>query len=96
MATRASSHADEERTIFEAFLAAYPSFAVQVAEFRQPDDEFPDVVVKLIGGGEVDFEVGEWLDGRQMAEAKRYERLEAWMLDSIGPRLRTRPRTSGP
>src|SRR5207245_48624 len=43
------------------------------------------------GGGEVDFEVGEWLDGRQMAEAKRYERLEAWMLDSIGPQA---PNTS--
>ena len=70
MATRAPSQANQERAIFEAFLAAYPSFAAQVTEFRQPDVEFPDVVFKLLGGAEVDFELGEWLDGQQMAEAK--------------------------
>jgi hypothetical protein len=91
MATRAPSHADQERAIFEAFLTAYPSFAAQVTEFRQPDVEFPDVVVKLIGGAEVDFELGEWLDGHQMAEARQYERLESGMLDSIGPQA---PNTS--
>lgn len=85
MATRAPSHAQEERTIFEAFLAAYPSFAAQVESIRQPDDEFPDVIVGWKDGTEVDFEFGEWLDGAQMAEAKRHERLEAAILDSIGP-----------
>jgi len=37
----------------------------------------------------VDFELGEWLDGRQMAEAKRYERLKEGMLDLIGKMDRT-------
>lgn len=85
MATRPPSHAEEEKAIFEAFLAAHPAFAAQVKEVRQPDDAFPDVVVELTDGVEVDFELGEWLEGAQMAEAKRYERLEAAILDAIGP-----------
>jgi hypothetical protein len=84
MATRSRAHAEEEKAIFDAFLAAHPSFASTVKEAHQPDDEFPDVIVKLTDDAEVDFELGEWLDGAQMAEAKRYERLEEAILHAIG------------
>lgn len=85
MATRPPGHAKDERAIFEVFLAAHPSLAGEVKEVRQPDEEFPDVIMKLKDGAEVDFELGEWLDGAQMAEAKRHERLEAAIRDAIGP-----------
>lgn len=85
MSTRSSSHAKEERAIFDAFLAAHPSLAAQIKQSRQPDEEFPDVVVELKDGVEVDFELGEWLHGVQMAETKRRERQEAAIRDAIGP-----------
>jgi hypothetical protein len=49
------------------------------------DDQFPDIVVTMTDGTEVDFELGEWLDWVQMGAAKRYERLEKAMLDAIAP-----------
>ena len=85
MTTRASAHAKEEKGIFAAFLAAYPSFAAQVKDVDQPDDVFPDVVVTTTAGALIDFELGEWLDGLQMGVAKRYERHEKAMIDAIGP-----------
>ena len=85
MATRSQAHADDEKVIFEAFLAAHPSFAKKIKEVSQPDDEFPDVIVRLTDDAELDFELGEWLDGPQMAEATRYERLAEAIRDAIGP-----------
>jgi hypothetical protein len=71
MSTRAPAHAEQEEAIFDAFLFAYPSFAGEVKKADQPDAPFPDVVVELARGGLVDFELGEWLDGRQMGTALR-------------------------
>jgi hypothetical protein len=84
MSTRASAHAKEEKAIFDAFLVAYPSFAAQVSKFDQPDGPFPDVAAELIGGGLVDFELGEWLDGLQTGAAKRYDALAEAMTAAIG------------
>jgi hypothetical protein len=36
-------------------------------------------------GHQVDFELGEWLDGAQMGAAKRYDTLAEAILDAIGP-----------
>ena len=58
MSTREPAHAKEETAIFDAFLVAYPSFAGQVKKVDQPDAPFPDVVVELLDGGLVDFELG--------------------------------------
>jgi hypothetical protein len=85
MATRSAIHSREERAIFEAFLAAHPTLATKVEQIHQPDDEFPDIILELKDGTEVDFELGEWLDGAQMAEAKRHDRLEEAIRAAIGP-----------
>lgn len=85
MATRSSAHAEDEKAVFGAFLAAHRAFAATVKGFRQPDDEFPDVVAVLTDDSEIDFELGEWLDGAQMAAAKRYDGLAEALLEAIGP-----------
>jgi hypothetical protein len=73
MATRSTAHAEEEKAIFDAFIAAYPSFGAPIKKVEQPDAEFPDVIVEMANGTFIDFELGEWLDGGQMAAAKRYD-----------------------
>ena len=70
--------------MFEAFLAAFPAFAAGVETFRQPAEEFPDVVVRLKDGTEVEVELGEWVAGPQMAAAIRYDRLRDAIIDAIG------------
>jgi hypothetical protein len=85
MATRSTAHAGEEKAIFDAFVAAHPSFGAQIKNVEQPDAEFPDVIVELKNGTFIDFELGEWLDGAQMAGAKRYDALAKAMIDTLGP-----------
>jgi len=68
MPIRQTSHAEEEKAIFDAFLAAHSSFAATVKDVSQPDEQFPDMTVALTTGEEIDFELGEWLDGAQMAK----------------------------
>ena len=85
MATRSTAHAGEEKAIFDAFVAAHPSFGAQIKNVEQPDAEFPDVIVELKNGTFIDFELGEWLDGAQMAAAKRYDALAKAMIDTLGP-----------
>ena len=46
MATRATAHAKQGKAVFDAILAAYPSFAKMVTKADQPDTPFPDVVVE--------------------------------------------------
>ena len=85
MPTRQTAHAEEEKAIFEAFLTAHPAFAKVLKEYRQPDAEFPDVVVTLLDSREVDFELGEWIHGGQMGQAKRRQRLTESLEQAIGP-----------
>jgi hypothetical protein len=84
-ATRSSAHARDEKAVFGAFLAAHPTFAATVEDFRQPDDEFQNVVAVLRDDSEIDFVLGEWLDGTRMATAKRYDGLANALLDAIRP-----------
>jgi len=85
MVVRPSAHAADEKAIFGAFLAACPSFAAQVAVIDQPDAPFPDVVVTTTTGEMIDFELGGWLDGPQLATAKRYDSLACAIRNAIGP-----------
>jgi len=85
MPIRQPAHAEEEKAIFEAFLSAYPAFKATIKEVRQPDAEFPDAVATMLDGSEVDFELGEWLHGAQMGQAKRRERLVESIERAIGP-----------
>lgn len=84
MSTRNPSHEAEERIVFEAFLAASPAFANTVISWKQPQDQFPDVIVKLDSGEEIDFEIVEWLDGKQLAQAMRRGRLTGAINKAIG------------
>src|SRR5216683_2774209 len=61
MATRSTAHAGEEKAIFDAFVAAHPSFGAQIKNVEQPDAEFPDVIVELKSGTFIDVELGEWV-----------------------------------
>src|SRR2546427_1825050 len=85
MATRSTAHAEEEKAIFGAFVAAHPSFGAQIKNVEQPEAEFPDVIVELKNDTFIDFKLGEWLDGAQMAAAKRYDALARAMIDTLGP-----------
>jgi hypothetical protein len=84
MTKRDPIHAERERVAFEAFLEAHPTFAAMVDRRDQPDTCFPDVLVTLKDGRAIDFELGEWLHGEQMAQAKRCERLVEGIESAIG------------
>jgi hypothetical protein len=59
MTYRNPEQAEYERSIFEAFLCAHPSWAAQVRTVFQPDDCFPDVVTEQVDGSTVKWELGE-------------------------------------
>jgi len=82
---RDPKHAAVETAALKNLLAAHPAFAMEVSGFRSVDDDFPDIVVTLTNGNEVDFEITEWIHLEQMVIAKRLERLEKNILDAIGP-----------
>ncbi len=71
MNSRSAEQAAHERRIFERFLAAYPSFAKDVVRYPPPPppEEFPDIDAYLRNGRKVPVELGEWIDGQQLAEA---------------------------
>jgi hypothetical protein len=85
MATRSTAHAEQEKAICEAFLAAHPEFAAGATEVSRPDAEFPGMIVKTRENGEIDFEIGKWVDGAQMAAAKRRDACDAAIIEAIGP-----------
>jgi len=84
MPIREQKQAIEERIIFDAFLNTYRTFASTVAKINQPAAEFPDVVVDLKSGDQIDFEIAEWLHHDQMQQMIRRERLTEAMLEAIG------------
>jgi hypothetical protein len=83
MAQRSAEHTDLERAAFEAFLAAVPGFRADVAEWTQPDEAFPDVRVKFTNGAVLEFELGEWLEPKQMGQSKRREELESRLMEVL-------------
>jgi hypothetical protein len=64
-----------ELEIFKHFLEAYPTFAAEVDSYKPGAEEPADITVRLKSGRRIDFQLGEWLDAQQMAEAKRKEKL---------------------
>ncbi len=84
MTIRNPKQAAEEGAIFSAFLEAHPTFGASVTSWDQPEAQFPDVIVTLKNGQEIDFELGEWLHGQQMAQAMRRKRLVEAMENAIG------------
>ncbi len=91
MTFSSAKQATEERVIFDAFLRAHRSFAATVAWHEKPDAQFPDRIVTLRGGSQIDFELGEWLHGEQMTRGKSRERLVETIENVIGEQWENTP-----
>jgi hypothetical protein len=94
MPIRDAKQAAEEQVIFDAFLSAHPSFAATVTGIKQPDAEFPDVIVTQ-EDGQIEFELAQWLHTAQTIDAKRRERLAKAIEDAIGEQGRNSSRHFG-
>jgi hypothetical protein len=66
MSGRSREQMEAELAAFDRFRAAYPSFAKDVVSIVQPDP-WPDIEARLQGGKKQDVELGEWIDGQQLA-----------------------------
>ena len=67
-------NAKEERKVFINFLKARPMFAgSRVLDWRQPQQDPPDIEVDLEDGRKVALELTSWLDEDQIREAKQGE-----------------------
>ncbi len=72
---RNPAHQAIEKASFESFLVAHPQFATAVRSWESAQGDFPDIVAYLESGKQIDFELGEWLEPHQMAEAMRRDKL---------------------
>lgn len=68
------SQKQHELAVFGRFVEAYRSFGAQV-EYGPASEEPADILAKLKNGGEIGFQLGEWIDPSQTATAKRKEKL---------------------
>lgn len=68
------SQKQHELAVFGRFVEAYRSFGAQV-EYGPASEEPADILAKRKNGGEIGFQLGEWLDPSQTATAKRKEKL---------------------
>ncbi len=84
MPIRETKQAAEEDAVFQAYLRVHTDFARSVASIEQPEAEFPDFIIRLNDGTQIDFELAEWIHEAQMANGKRRERLVDAILRSIG------------
>lgn len=84
MAKRDPKQTSEEMAIFDAFLTAYPSFGATVIDHSPPTGEFPDRVVRLNDGSQIEFELAQWLHTSQTAMAKRRQQLSGAIEEAIG------------
>jgi hypothetical protein len=75
---------EKNKAVFESFLRACPSFAASLASWQVDlEDTFADVVCRQINGGEIAFQLGEWLDGAQMSISVRRKLLEKEILAQL-------------
>lgn len=76
---------EDERAVFDAFLAAHPTFAACLQEIQSDrEDSHADIRTKLNDGTWVTWQLGEWLEENQMQAAQERERLEAKIMGAIG------------
>ncbi len=66
-----------ELAVFRCFIDAYPSFGDRMEAYGPAPKEPADVLAKLKNGGEIGFQLGEWLEPLQAATAKRKEKLRS-------------------
>jgi len=74
-----------ERILFELFLKTNPNFAEEpIREWTQPGQDPPDILCLTSSGRRIGVELGEWLNQRQMTEAKGREAIQDSILAAIG------------
>lgn len=74
-----------ERILFELFLKTNPNFAEEpIHEWTQPGQDPPDILCLTSSGRRIGVELGEWLNQRQMTEAKGREAIQDSILAAIG------------
>ena len=82
-----SSEQEKEKrnkAVFESFLRAYPSFAASLESWQaDSEDTFADIVCRQINGGEIAFQLGEWLDAAQMSASVARDRLKQQILGQL-------------
>lgn len=79
---------EKERHAFEAFFQACASLGVQIGNnWRVQEEEgaFPDVLAELCDGGEIGFELGEWVHEDQIEQSKKTDQFAADVLHAIEP-----------
>jgi hypothetical protein len=76
---------DEERAVFEAFLALQPAFSGElIANWRLSDLDPPDILCETVSGRTVGVELGEWVHFAEIKAGKLREAINRQLLDSIG------------
>ncbi len=85
------SQKQQELAVFGRFVEAYRSFGAQV-EYEPASEEPADILAKLKNGGEVGFQLVEWLDPSQAATAKRKEKLRTTLQGILSAFFTQEPR----
>lgn len=85
------SQKQHELAVFGRFVEAYRSFGAEV-EYEPASEEPADILAKLKNGGEIGFQLGEWLEPSQAATAKRKERLRTALQEVLSASSPEEPR----
>lgn len=87
-------NAEEEQSIFNAFLEARPLFAGEkIIRWSLAPDDPPDMVCVTESGVRIGVEITQWIHERELAAGKRRERIEQALMSAIGtPQPRNRSR----
>lgn len=90
----------DERIIFDSFLRAYPELAHEIKEWdavenwytkhnletpAHPFDKRPDILAVTTSGKRIGIELKSWISRDQIEKARRQERIQNRILDTIGP-----------
>jgi hypothetical protein len=75
-----------ELKVFTIFVGESPDFLDgELFCLEQPADDPPDIMCQSLSGRRIAFELKEWLNEEQMAEAQRREGVEQTILAAVAP-----------
>jgi len=82
---QSQAQGNEEKAVFDAFLALEPEFAGEPIESWQlAGQDPPDIVCLTVSGRRIGVELGEWLHHGEMSAGKLREIIDRQLLDAIG------------
>lgn len=70
MSGRTAAESAAELAIVERLLRACPTLEAEVARYESTPADFPDVDVYMKNRTKIQIELGEWIDGKELAAAK--------------------------